>query len=339
VRGTPADRPLNTNGPGELRTGTGEWRADPASPRRCVLVLNPRSRNGDGNRDELVSTIRAAGVALIDDQPVDAEALPEVLRRHRPELRPASDRILVGGGDGTINRLLPHLVEASLPLGILPMGTANDLANTLGLPEEPHAAVQTALFGHVVRVDLGRVNGKLFANVASIGLGPKVTEKLSAELKKQLGALGYPRALLDAYRESRPFHCGISVDGGPERRVRALHLAVGNGRFYGGGATVFEDARIDDERLDLFSLAPMPLWRLLLVAPWVKLGRHRAIDDVYTLHGRTVSVSTRRPLPISADGEILAQTPACFEVLPGALSVVVGGDGPAPGLGAPHRTA
>jgi YegS/Rv2252/BmrU family lipid kinase len=293
-------------------------------------VLNPRSRKGDGDGGTLVATIRSAGATLIEDRPIDVQALPEALRGQGSALDPSSDRILVGGGDGTINRLLPHLVKTAVPLGILPLGTANDLASTLGLPEEPLAAVKTALHGTVVRIDLGRVNGKLFANVASIGLGPKVTEKLSAELKKQLGTFGYPLALLDAYRESRPFHCRISVDDGPARRVRALHLAVGNGRFYGGGATVFEDARIDDHRLDLFSLAPMPLWRLLLVAPWVKLGLHRHMNDVYSLHGRTISVTTRRALPISADGELLARTPARFEVLPSALSVVAGNA--APGL-------
>jgi diacylglycerol kinase family enzyme len=191
------------------------------------------------------------------------------------------------------------------------------------VPDKVPAAIQTALQGPVVRIDLGRVNGRLFANVASMGLGPKVTEKLSRELKQQLGILGYPMALSNAYRESRPFRCRITVDDFPERRLRALHLAIGNGRHYGGGATVFEDAAIDDHRLDLFSLSPMPLWRLLLVAPWVRRGRHREVNDVCSLHGRTMVVSTSRPLAVSADGEILARTPARFEVLSDALAVAV----------------
>ncbi len=317
-----ADGQPNSGGAAD-RPGNGEWGRNAEVTERCLLVLNPRSRDGDGHTDEAVAAVLKAGVTLIGDSPIATDALPEVLRRQRSTLYPSSDRILVGGGDGTINRLLPYLVEASLPLGILPLGTANDLARTLGVPDEVPAAIETALHGPVVRIDLGRVNGRLFANVASIGLGPKVTEKLSAGLKQQLGILGYPMALLNAYRESRPFRCRITVDDFPERRLRSLHLAIGNGRHYGGGATVFEDAAIDDHRLDLFSLSPLPLWRLLLVAPWLKRGRHREVNDVCSLHGRTIEVSTSRPLAVSADGEILARTPARFEVLPGALAVAV----------------
>ena len=313
---------------------TGDAQIVPAQvAQRCLLVFNPHSRNGDRCVGELVTAICDAGVSLIGEAPIEANALPAFLRRRGSTLHPATDRILVGGGDGTINRLLPDLLEASLPLGILPLGTANDLARNLGLPEEPQAALTTALCGSVVRIDLGSVNGKLFANVASIGLGPKVTETLSAELKQHLGVLGYPRALLKAYRECRPFHCRISVDGGPERRLRALHVAIGNGRFYGGGAMVSDEALIDDQRLDLFSLAPMPLWRLLLLAPWVGRGHHQAVDDVYTLHGRTISIATRRSQKISADGELLARTPARIEVLPNALAVAVATHHETPGLG------
>jgi diacylglycerol kinase (ATP) len=320
--------------------GEAEQGGKPAtSAPRCLLVMNPHSRNGDSHVDTLVGAIHRAGAGLIGGTPVTADALQRGLDTLRADLQPDRDRILVSGGDGTINRVLPHLCELGVPLGILPMGTANDLARTLAIPDDPEAAVAIALRGTVVRIDLGRVNGELFANVASIGLGPKVTEKLSADLKKHLGVLGYPRAVLSAYAESKPFRCRISVDGGRERRLRSLHLAVGNGRFYGGGATVFEDAAIDDQRLDLYSLSPMPLWRLMWLAPWVKLGRHRQVEDVFTEHGTTIRISTSRELSVSADGEILTQTPAHFEVLPGALAVVVPGDHRAPGLNYPGTAA
>ena len=293
-----------------------------ASARRCLLVLNPHSRHGDSGHETLLATLERMGVELVEQAPIDPQRLPEALRRlETPHAQ--NDRILVGGGDGTINRLLPRLLEAALPVGIIPLGTANDLALTLGIPEDPAEAVRIAVTGRPVPIDLGRVNGELYANVASIGLGPKVTEQLSADLKQSLGVLGYPRALLSAYRESKPFHCRISVDGGPEKRLRTIHLAVGNGRFYGGGTTVFEDAAIDDRRLDLFSLSPMPLWRLLLVAPWLKYGRYRELEEVWTGHGSRIRVTTSRKLAVSADGELVSETPADFELLPGALRICV----------------
>ncbi|RRQ21068.1 hypothetical protein [Thiohalobacter thiocyanaticus] len=184
-------------------------------------------------------------------------------------------------------------------------------------------ALEIALSGTPVRIGLGRVNDCLFANVASIGLGPKVAERLSGEIKRRLGVLGYPRALLSAYRDTRPFRCHIILDDDAEYHLRVIHVAVGNGRFYGGGAVVFEGAAVDDNRLDLYTLLPMPLWRLIQIGPWVKDGQHRELEEVRSLHGRKIQVWTSRRLPVSADGEILTHTPATFEVVPRALSVIV----------------
>jgi len=295
---------------------------NPAPARRVLLTLNPHSRNGDSGKESLVVALKQLGVEFIEQAPSDPQRLSETLGRLDREHLPP-DRILVGGGDGTINRLLPQLLAAALPVGIIPLGTANDLARTLGIPEDPVEAVRIAATGRSETIDLGMVNGKLYANVASIGLGPKVTERLSGELKQSLGVFGYPRILLNAYRESKPFHCRISVDGTPAKRLRTLHLAVGNGRFYGGGTAVFEDAAIDDRRLDLFSLSPIPLWRLLTLAPWLRYGRHRVLEEVWTAHGTSIEVTTSHKLAISADGELVSETPARFELLPRALEVCV----------------
>ncbi len=314
---------------------TGRDAADNAvsgSMQRCLLVVNPRSRNGRDETGALVDALHDSGVPLFGDAPILADALPDTLREQAAMLDPTTDRILVAGGDGTINRLLPFLVEATLPLAIVPTGTANDLARTLGIPDDPGQAVQVAINGRVMSIDLGRVNGMLFANVASIGLGPKVTEHLSAQLKARAGVFAYLRALFSAYRDIRPFRCRIAADEGPQRRLHSIHVAIGNGRYYGGGATVFDDAAIDDRRLDLYSLAPLPLWRLLLHGPWLARGRHRELSEVYTVQGATLSVRTSRRLPISADGEIIARTPAHFDLLPGALQVVAAHQPTMPGL-------
>jgi YegS/Rv2252/BmrU family lipid kinase len=252
---------------------------------------------------------------------------PEELGNILGRLSPGSlDRILVGGGDGTLNAALPALLRADVPLGVLPLGTANDFACALGIPSEPGRAVRVALEGVVTRVDVGRVNGAPFLNVASVGLGARVTERLSAELKARLGFLGYPRAMLGAYREARPFHALIRSDDAPPRRMRCIHVAVGNGPRYGGGALIAEDARLDDGRLHLFALAPVPLWRLLLLAPRLGLGRYRDLSDILTGKARRLWIETSRPLSVSADGEIIGRTPAAFDLLPGALAVLVPGD-------------
>jgi diacylglycerol kinase (ATP) len=297
-------------------------------PVRCLVVLNEHSRTGAASAGLVMTALEEQGALVVGGRRLPPEALEGALR----DLRPGeADRVLLGGGDGTLNAALPALLGADLPLGVLPLGTANDLASSLGIPPVPEDAVRTALRGRRVPIDVGRVNGKPFLNVASLGLGPRVTRRLSSELKARLGFLGYPHALIRAWRDSAPFRAWIRVDGGPERRLRCIHLAVGNGRRYGGGAVISENARLDDGQLHLLALAPMPLWRLLLMAPWLGSGRHRGLDDALVLSGTRFDVKTTRPRSISADGEILARTPARFDVLPGALTVMVPPENPEEG--------
>lgn len=309
------------NGPGSLSQGRF----------RCLLVLNGRSRSGDAQTEPILTELRERGVELVDGGPVGPDRLDE---RLEAAMRVGIDRVLVGGGDGTLNRALPALLRAGVPLGVVPLGTANDFANSLGIPIDPRGAVRIALEGRVVHVDVGEVNGRPFLNVASLGLGTKVTERLSDELKARLGFLGYPHAMLSAYREARPFRARISIDGIDQRRSRCIHIAVGNGRRYGGGAIIAQDATLVDGTLHLFALAPVPIWRLILLAPWLGSGRQRDVANATLVKAARVELETSRTLPISADGEIISQTPAEFRVRPAVLGVAVPSDGldEAPGL-------
>lgn len=286
--------------------------------RSCLVIVNPRSRCGGDVFDEVVNTLSRRGGRVIGERPGEPEALGEAIRRHCLEV----ERIVIGGGDGTLNRAIPALRECGRPLGIIPLGTANDLARTLSIPADIDGAARIIVEGRTAPIDIGCVNGKHFFNVASIGLGPKVTSRLSESMKARLGIFSYLRALLSAYRECKPFRARLVIDG-QLQRVRTIHIGVGNGRYYGGGATVFEEAAIDDGRLDVFSLSSRPFWQLLLLAPWLKKGRHRALEAVDLLHGQRVNITTHHSMDVSADGELLTNTPAQFHVVPKALSVFI----------------
>jgi len=297
----------------------------------CLLILNPRSRSAADARAEVLARLRRE-VRLIGEGPQPPERLAEILRETGSE---RIGRIIVAGGDGTLNACLRDLMDSGLAVGLLPLGTANDCARNLGVPSDPAAAIDVALHGRVHPVDVALVNGKPFVNAATIGLGPKVTKHLTTELKARLGFLSYPRALLSAYRESRPFRTLVRGQEGQELRLRCLHLAVGNGRYYGGGAVVGDTARLDEGVLHVSALRPTPLWRLFLQAPLIALGRHRSAPDAVAFESCQVSVETSHAKQVSADGEILAETPARFEVIPGALRIVVPAENPGPGVRAP----
>ena len=241
-----------------------------------------------------------------------------LVRRHQDKV----DRIIIGGGDGTLNAALEVVLESGLPLGILPLGTANDLARTLGIPFEAQAAAQVIGKGKLRQIDLGKVNRKHFLNVAHIGLAAQVSHQLSTEMKKRWGWLAYPLALFRAYRSNRPFKARISYDG-RTMQIRSIQITIGNGRHYGGGMTVSQDATLDDNRFHFFSLKPQNMWQLLRSLPAMAKGTFRWGDKVQLADAEQISVVTQRTMPIDTDGELTTHTPAQFQVVKAALSVFV----------------
>lgn len=289
-----------------------------APPRTALLIVNERSRQGRDAAQAAHDLLVKSGLTIVRETVPQADMLGDAIRRHAGKV----DLAILGGGDGTFNTAAPALMETGLTLGILPLGTGNDLARTLGIPLDLEGAVKVILEGAPHRIDLGDVNGQPFFNVSSLGLSARLTRNLTPNVKKRWGRLGYAIALFRALVRARPFsaeiHCGGSV-----QHVRTLQIAVGNGRHYGAGMTVEEDARIDDGLLNLYSLEFDHPWRLLMIYPAFRRGRHGVWKQVRTMKCSAVEVRTRRPRSINTDGEITTETPAKFKVLRGAVTVIV----------------
>lgn len=122
--------------------------------------------------------------------------------------------------------------------------------------------------------------------------------------------------------QARPFRVEIRLNG-QSIRVKTVQIAVGNGRYYGGGMAVAHDAAIDDRRLDLYSLELRHWWQIIAVLPAMRRGRHATWPGVRALQGQKIQLLTRKPRPINTDGEITTYTPAEFRVIPQALAVLV----------------
>jgi YegS/Rv2252/BmrU family lipid kinase len=280
-----------------------------------LLLVNPRARGGKDPVDDALAVLTAAGVS-VKTAPFELAAEPSAMRARSA----GADAIVVCGGDGSVSAAAAGVVAAGVPLGIVPIGTANDLARTLGIPPDPVEAARVVVAGRTRRIDVGEVNGRLFFNVASIGMSVEIARRLTPEIKRRWGRLGYGIAALRALAAARPFHATVAGREGAAR-VRTLQIAVGNGRHYGGGAVVAPEAAIDDGKLDLYSLEVASAWKLPLMLRDIRRGTHGTWREVRTADGTGFEIRTRRPRPVNADGEIVTMTPARFAIRPGAVTV------------------
>lgn len=288
----------------------------PIDPPRALLLFNAKARRGSTALEPVCARLRARGFDVTTEP---FENLPEI-SRDVARLHKAADAIVVCGGDGSISSAAASVMESGLPLGIIPAGTANDLARTLSIPLDFLAAADVIVAGHQKCIDVGMVNGHAFFNVASIGLSSALAQKLDPEIKRRFGRLGYALAALRILASARRFRANI-VQERRRTSVKSYQIAIGNGRLYGGGNIVQESAAIDDGILDLYSLEMRSLWKAAFMLRAFRTGTHGAWNEVRTARCSQFVVETRRPLPINTDGEIVTSTPARFEVLPGAVKV------------------
>lgn len=286
---------------------------------RALLLVNRHARHGQQRIAAAIEQLQQLDLELLEKPIEHPRQLPELIRYHRHQV----DLVIIGGGDGTLNAAVDALVETRLPLGILPLGTANDLARTLEIPNSLPEACEIIASQKVRWIDLGWVNGKHFFNVASLGLSVQIAKKLTKESKRRWGILAYAMAAIQVLWQSRPFRAEIRINNQDAIRVKTVQVAVGNGRYYGGGMAITHDAAIDDRRLDLYSLELRHWWQMIPLLPAMRQGRHTALSGVRTLHGQKIRISTRKPRPINTDGEITAYTPAEFRVIPQAVAVLV----------------
>lgn len=281
-------------------------------------MVNPRARRGSQSIDAIRAVLTGSGIELEEASTGTQENISELISRRADHV----DMAIVGGGDGTMNAAAAGLVHTGLPLGVLPLGTANDFARTLGLPLDPIKAAEVIARGKEHVVDLGEVNGHLFFNVASIGFSAELAGELTEHAKKRWGTLGYAIVAARLLLRSRLFTAHVEHDGTTEE-IRTMQVSVGNGRHYGGGMTVEANATADDGWLDLYSLEVDHWWRLLKLLPGLRKGTHGQWDDVRAFKTTEVTIHTRQPRPVNTDGELSTWTPAHFRIRPKSVRVFV----------------
>ena len=290
------------------------------------LILHRKSANEPAVK-EAVRSVRGKGIKLRVRIPWNKKDKARVVKE---ALKAGSTRIVAGGGDGTIGAVSSALVgKGTKPpraaMGVLPLGTANDFAHGCGLPvDDLGKCLEIACTGDPKPIDVGRMNGRSFINVASGGFGAEITATTPVEMKKALGGGAYTIMGLVKAFQLKPYQGRLIVPGEEPFEGAMLVMAVGNNRLAGGGFEVAPKAQMDDGLLDLAVVGPRD---------GASPGGGRVLEELKTpdapdnqfLHYRQLSAFTiecDRNVHVNLDGEPTSDTKLEFSVLPKHLGVV-----------------
>jgi YegS/Rv2252/BmrU family lipid kinase len=288
-----------------------------ALPRTAALIVNAQSRKGRHLFRKACRLLEAAGLELSLAKAVRNPKLFE--RTVREAIASGAPMVIVGGGDGSLSTAVDAFVGHDVIFAVLPLGTANSFARTLGVPLDLEGAVAAIVGGRAKRIDLGMIDGDYFANCASIGIAPQIAETVPHGLKAWLGRPGY---LLWAARQLLRFRAFTLIigEGDTAETLQAVEVRIANGPYHGGVALV-DEARLDSGRIVVQAVIGQTRGQLVWnwIASLLHLPARKRMTREY--EGETIRVVTEPPLPISIDGEVLAETPVTARIAKGAIRV------------------
>ena len=292
----------------------------------ALLIVNPASRNALNVVAEVHEALTAAGYScqrVNTSGPGDATRL---VREHAAFAEPGFDAVFTLGGDGTAMEAASALCEMSdpPPLGVLPCGTANVLARSIGVPASALQAVKALSDAESITIDLGTIEGgPSFAIGLGVGLDASMIRGTSARLKRRIGYLAYAFAALRAGLRLERFRAVIDVDG-TRHEVETSSVLVANfGRVLGGRICFGDQIIENDGMLDVALYSPRNLFDAARIFLRMLTGSVANDRCVRILRGRRIHLATVPPRPMQADGEMLGLTPVTVEVQPAAMRLLV----------------
>jgi len=288
-----------------------------------VIIINPIS----GGASPRTARARAQlALAVVDAHGDPAEVLVTEGVGHARELAQSAVRrgarlVLAWGGDGTINEIASALAFGEVPLGIIPAGSGNGLARELGVHRRPERAIADALQAVPRPMDMGEIDGRLFANIAGIGFDAYVASRFATARRR--GFIGYAGITARALTSYVPLHYRITI-GGAQTEARAILVTIANSAQFGNGARIAPGARVDDGELDLVVVEERSRIATLCRLPRLFNGTADRIRGCTIRRIREVTIESDQPMTYHVDGEPVAGgTTLRARVHPGALRVAV----------------
>ena len=292
---------------------------------RLGLIINPTSGKGNGllHGNKALDALRAAGANFVD---LSAKTYDLAFASGRSAIDEGRiDALVVAGGDGMVHLGVNLCAGTDVTLGIIPCGTGNDAARTLGLPVfDGEAAAKVVLGEKSDRFDLGlgKSDERTFHFFGSLSAGfDAVVASRANKWKWPKGPSRYVLAMLRELATFKPLHYSAVVDG-VERQIEAMLCAVANSRSFGGGMLIAPEASVQDGELDLFIVHPLSRPAFLKMFPKVYTGEHITHPAVEIVRTRIVTLDAGN-IPTYADGEYVGKRPLQIEIAPNAVKMFV----------------
>jgi YegS/Rv2252/BmrU family lipid kinase len=240
------------------------------------------------------------------------------------------------GGDGTLNEVINGLViegiaDPTVKLGIIAGGTGSDSVRTLGIPHDYRAACHRVLRGKPDCIDLGLITcvsegrevQRYFLNVAGLGFDGEVAERANRSSKALGGTIPFLSSLFVKLLTYRNKTVEITLDGQQYLQQKANSVIVCNGRYAGGGMHIGPNAALDDGLFDVIIIGDTGKLEIIANVPRIYRGTHLSHPKVDEYRARQIQVKAQEPMLLQADGELIGEAPATFQIIPQALHVLV----------------
>jgi diacylglycerol kinase (ATP) len=293
----------------------------PSETRQVRFLVNPAAGRGTARArfEKLRILASRAGAGFVFSRGPE-----DLVIQARRAVDDGVERLLVAGGDGTMHHVAQALAGTACALGVLPLGTGNDLAGTLGVPWDLDVAVHLAITGPVRRIDLIRVGDTVCIGYAGVGFDSEAT-RYANSLQKLPKPLVYPWSVLRTLARFTPLRMKVVYDGGVFEGGVMFANACNLPRF-GGGMKIAPEARIDDGLLDLVIVKAIPRLTLVAVFPKVYAGKHVGHPAVELVRTRRAEFTVDRETTMYGGGEpvrpVAAGEEVAVEVFAGGLTVV-----------------
>jgi YegS/Rv2252/BmrU family lipid kinase len=229
--------------------------------------------------------------------------------------------LVAAGGDGTYNQVINGIVGTDMPLALMPLGTSNVLMRSLKFPLNPVEAARVIVEGQVKKWDMGQVNGRYFAIMASFGLDAYATERTNLTLKRLTGKLAYIWAAIQNLPVYRPYPMTLKIDG-QTLPHRPIFVNVANAPLYGGEYKLTPNAQMDDGKLDVFIFDSQNIYRLLYFALRVILHFPLNLPEIFITRARQVEITAPGLVPYQVDGDAMGTAPAAISIHPKAIKII-----------------